>query len=93
MNTLPPFVVHVAAAPVGLTQTCACGWVLADAAPWAEGRVAVPDGSERDGPGWWPTGARVATDKATPTSGGMSYVLNPDDRPLADDERLCGATN
>lgn len=93
MTTLAPFAVHVAAPPVGMVQQCAaCGFVLTDNTAWAEGRVAVMDGDDR-GLTWWPTGERVATDKTSPRSGGMTYVLGPEDRPLADDERMCAGVN
>lgn len=81
-----PWTVHTAAPPVGLVQTCsACGHVLQDNTAWAEGRVAVAEGQEHDGPMWWPTGERIAE------LGICTFVLP--DRPLDEDERLCAGAN
>lgn len=92
MDALAPFVVHIAANPVGMVQSCsACGWPLMDNTAWTEGRVAVPDADAGRGPSWWPAGQRIATDKPTPDRGGVTYTVN--DRPLGDDERLCAGTN
>lgn len=94
MTIPPPFVVHTAAPPVGLVQSCAsCGWPLYDFTPWLEGRVAVPAADAGRGPAGWPVGARVATDKPTPDSAGMTYTIGPPDRALLTDERLCAGTN
>jgi hypothetical protein len=88
------FAVHVAGEPGGdHVQRCVpCGAVLTDNRPWWEGRVAVPEGSERDGPSWWPAGALVATDKThdgRPHPGGsMTYAVDPTRR-LDNDERPC----
>jgi len=92
VTTLAPFVVHVASAPVGATQSCAaCDFVLTDNSAWFEGRVAVPAGDDSRGPSWWPNGAQVATDKTATSRGGMTYLV--DDRPLDDDERYCAGAN
>lgn len=92
-QTFRPFTVHVAAPPIGPTQACAaCGTTLMDNTAWHEGRAAIPDGTEYDGPSWWPTGQRVATNKRD-GSGGITYAVGPDDRPLADDEQPCGGHN
>jgi hypothetical protein len=94
MTALAPFVVHTAAPPVGAVQSCAaCGWGIVDNTPWFEGQVAVPEGDADRGPGWYPAGARVATDKTAPGAGGMTYLLGPEGRPLDGDERLCAGTN
>jgi hypothetical protein len=93
MKALAPFVVHVAAPPVGMMQSCAaCGFVLTDNAAWAEGRVAVMDGDD-GGPSWWPVGERIATDRTGGRSASTTYVIGPEGRPLADDERLCAGAN
>lgn len=86
---LSPFLVHVAGNPQDdhLQHCVACGAPLMDNRPWYEGRVAVPVGQETDGPGWWPAGALVATDKQ-PGTAGMTYVVDKD-RPLSADEMAC----
>lgn len=81
-----PWTVHTAAPPVGPVQTCAaCGHTLQDNTPWYEGRVAVPEGQENDGPPWWPAGERIAQ------LGACTFVLPA--RPLEPDERLCAGAN
>jgi hypothetical protein len=90
---LAPFVVHIAAAPAGTVQACvSCGFTLIDNTAWTEGRAAVPDGDSDRGPAWWPSGARIATDKTTPTTGGTTYLIATD-RELAEDERWCAGAN
>lgn len=86
---LPPFIVHVAGNPQTdhLQHCVACGVLLLDNRPWYEGRVAVPVGQENDGPGWWPAGALVATDKQ-PGQAGMTYVIEKD-QPLSANEMPC----
>ncbi len=85
---LPPFTVHIAGKPHDHVQHCVpCGAVLIDNTAWAEGRVAVPVGQENTGPGWWPAGALIATDKQ-PGESGMTYVVDKD-RPLGADEVAC----
>lgn len=92
-NVLDPFTVHTAAPPIGWVQSCAaCGFVLLDNTAWSEGRVAVMEGDDR-GPSWWPAGQRIGTDKTADQRGGMTYVVNPPARPLADDERVCAGVN
>ncbi|GAA4439444.1 hypothetical protein GCM10023170_011040 [Phytohabitans houttuyneae] len=91
--TLPVFTVHTAGAPVGMVQACvSCGWPLMDNTAWVEGRVAVMEGAERYGPSWWPVGARIGTGITKPGAGGLTYVVDPTDRPLDADERLCVVT-
>lgn len=81
-----PWIVHTAGPPVGAIQACAaCGHVLQDNAAWFEGRVAVLEGQEHDGPMWWSTGALIA-------ELGICTAMLPD-RPLDPDERLCGGAN
>jgi hypothetical protein len=85
--------VHHAAPPLGAVQACAsCTMVLQDNRPWYTGRVAVPAGTERHGPSWWPAGALVGK------LGGMSYLVGEDDhgQPRRLDpqmERLCNGVN
>jgi hypothetical protein len=87
------FEVHVAGVPgPDHIQRCLpCGAVLYNGRPWYEGRIAVPVGQERDGPGWWPAGALVATDKPRDGSahpgGSMTFVI--EGRALDPDERPC----
>jgi hypothetical protein len=72
--------VHVAGTPgPDHVQRCVpCGAVLFDNRPWYEGRVAVMDSDEREGPSWWPAGALVATDKPRDGRGaGMTYTVDP----------------
>lgn len=96
----PDWIVHVAAPPVGMTQSCAaCGYTLIDNTAWAEGRVAVVEGDE-SGPGWWPVGERIGTTdrgepRAVPTVpvGGCTYVVGPPGRSLDTDERMCSGAN
>lgn len=91
---LDPFAVHTAGPPIDWVQWCAaCGWPVVDNTAWVEGRVAVPASDDGCELSWFPVGARVATDKPTPTSGGMTYLLAPESRRLADDERLCAGNN
>lgn len=78
--------VHTVSAPIGATQVCsACGHVLQDNTAWFEGRVMVPEGQERTGPMWWPTGERIAE------LGACTAVLPG--RPLEADERMCAGAN
>lgn len=89
---LAPLVVHIAAPPVGWTQTCAaCGTVLLDNSAWGDGRVAVPEGTDAE-PVWWPVGERIATDKTPERTASITYVIEAG-RPLDDDERLCAGAN
>lgn len=93
--SLTPFgrlTVHTAADRDGLIQPCArCGFVLADATTWAEGRTQVVSSLgvyDPDGPAWWPVGARVGNNTAVAFGHTYTYVL-PDDRPLGPDEAYC----
>lgn len=88
-TTLPPFIVHTAAAPgPDMLQRCVlCGFVLTDNTAWAEGRIAVMEGDD-SGPSWWPAAALVATDK-TPGSAMASCTYTLDGRGLDHDEQLC----
>jgi hypothetical protein len=87
-----PWTVHIAGTPVGPIQACvACGFILEDATPWLEGRVAVPDGQDASHR-WWPVGALIGTDKQPGERGGCTFVLE-EGRPLDADERMCAGAN
>lgn len=96
------FTVHVAGAPAQTpatadadaqwAQRCAvCGFLLIDNTAWMTGNVAVATTEPEavvDGPGWYPAGALVGTDKTDPGRSGMTYV-RPEGRPLDGNEQGC----
>lgn len=85
------FLVHVAGEPgPDHVQRCvACHAELIDNRGWYQGTAATLAGDDR-GPGWWPSGGLIATDKPTDgAGGGVTYVIDDGPRELDDDELPC----